>query len=185
MGPLEIAAAALIAASVLLTVRRSLWLWPTGIAGTALYLVLFAAERLYFSAALQAFFLVVQGYGWWWWSARGHGRERPITALALRRTAVIFATVVPTCAVVGLAAGALSDAAWPLPDALIAGLSVVAQVLLSRKILENWLFWISVDVLAVGVYAAQGLVATAALYAGLLAMATWGWFAWRRAWRAS
>jgi nicotinamide mononucleotide transporter len=57
---------------------------------------------------------------------------------------------------------------------------VTAQVLLSRKVLENWIFWIAVDALAVGVYASQGLHLTAALYGALLAMASWGLWEWRR-----
>jgi hypothetical protein len=62
-------------------------------------------------------------------------------------------------------------------------LSLVAQFLLSRKVLENWLFWIVVDVLAIGVYAVKDLYATTVLYAVFLAMAVAGWFAWKRTWR--
>jgi nicotinamide mononucleotide transporter len=52
--------------------------------------------------------------------------------------------------------------------------------MMARKYLENWLFWIAVDVLGIGVYQAKGLYATAALYAVFLILAVCGLIAWWR-----
>src|SRR4051812_36529715 len=123
MSPLEIAAALLSALSVLFTIRRSLWLWPTGLIGTALYLVVFAQAHLYGSAVLQVFFLVVQVYGWWWWAAkREDGSEKPISRIS--RVATV------AWAVISLLAGALvavllnrfTNAHAALADACVASL---------------------------------------------------------------
>ncbi|WGM38001.1 nicotinamide riboside transporter PnuC [Caulobacter sp. NIBR1757] len=184
MSPLEIAAAVFSALSVLFTVRRSLWLWPTGLIGTALYFVVFLQARLYGSAGLQVFFLVIQLYGWWWWARGKAGEEPPIARLPRR---AVLLTALAAVAAAGIAAWGLTaftDARAAPADMLITTLSIAAQWLLSRKILENWLFWIAVDVLAIGVYASQGLALTAGLYGLFLAMACWGLWEWRRSLRA-
>jgi nicotinamide mononucleotide transporter len=74
-----------------------------------------------------------------------------------------------------------TDAAFPWWDASVAILSVAAQILMSRRLLENWVLWIAVDLLAIGLYAAKGLQATAWLYAIFLVLAIWGLIDWRGA----
>jgi nicotinamide mononucleotide transporter len=73
-----------------------------------------------------------------------------------------------------------TDASLPFWDTLASSLSVAAQLLLMRKILENWLLWIVVDVISVGIYVAKGVYLTSALYAAYLLLAVLGWRAWRR-----
>jgi nicotinamide mononucleotide transporter len=75
---------------------------------------------------------------------------------------------------------ARAGGALPYWDAAIMVLSFVAQLLLARKLVESWIFWIAVDVLAIGVYASRGLLATAALYAIFLGLACRGLARWRR-----
>jgi nicotinamide mononucleotide transporter len=72
-----------------------------------------------------------------------------------------------------------TNAALPYWDAAITVMSLIAQWLLARKVLENWPFWIAVDVLAIGVYTAKDLYITAGLYAVFLGLATWGWIEWK------
>jgi len=59
-------------------------------------------------------------------------------------------------------------------------LSLIAQWLMARKILESWVFWIAVDALAIGLYAVKGLYPTTALYTVFLALAITGFFQWKR-----
>ena len=181
MNPVEALAAIAILASVWLTVRRSLWLWPVGIAGTLLYGWVFLNAKLYFSSGLQAFFLVVQVYGWWFWATRSGGREPPIVSMGWAKAAGVLALTGAVAGGLGWGVGFFSDAKASLFDGSLTGLSIVAQALLSRKVLENWLFWIVTDVISIGVYGSQGLYVTAALYALLLCMACWGLWTWLRA----
>ena len=69
-------------------------------------------------------------------------------------------------------------AALPFWDAAITVLSLIAQYLLTGKVVDSWVLWITVDVLAVGVYCARRLYLTAALYAVLLALAARGLMTW-------
>jgi nicotinamide mononucleotide transporter len=73
-----------------------------------------------------------------------------------------------------------TDAAVPYWDAFITVASLIAQWLMTRKRLEAWLFWMSVDVVAIGVYIHKSLLMTSGLYAVFLIMATMGYLTWRR-----
>jgi len=50
----------------------------------------------------------------------------------------------------------------------------------TRKWIENWLVWIVVDAVYVGMYVVKGLYLMAALYAAFLVLAIAGLLAWRR-----
>jgi len=177
---LEIAATALTLVSVILSVKRSLWQFPFGIAGTALGFFVFWAAGLYSSAVLQPFFIAVLIYGWWYW-LRGDDSRRP----KIRSTHPGIVVAACLIALVVAAAGALAletytNAKMALGDASILALSVVAQVLLSRKRIENWHVWIAINAISVYVYASQALWLYAALYAFFFFNAFWGWWEWRR-----
>ena len=73
-----------------------------------------------------------------------------------------------------------TDAALPYWDSTTVAISLVAQWLLTRKILENWQLWIVADVMMVGIYLAKGLTPTAGLYALYTLLAVQGLREWRR-----
>ena len=178
--PLEISATLLTLVCVVLAVKRNLWQFPTGILGTALGFFVFWQARLYSSAALQPVFVAVQIYGWWYW-LRGEEQHRP----KIRSTSP--GIVIGACLIaLGLAAAAawaldaFTNANMALADASIFALSIVAQVLLSRKRIENWPVWIVINAISVYVYATQALWLYAALYAFFFFNAFWGWWEWRK-----
>lgn len=182
MNLLEIIAVALGLANVGLLVRRSIWNYPFGMAMVALYFVIFREARLYGEAGLQVFFFVVQGWGWWLW-ARAGGLAEGITVawMGWRARLIALALALLSSLGIGWAMATYTLAALPYADAAIAGASVVAQVLLGLRRVENWLLWIAVDVLAIGVYVNRGLYLTAALYCAFLGLAIAGLITWARA----
>ncbi|MFN7158223.1 nicotinamide riboside transporter PnuC [Erythrobacter cryptus] len=182
MNLLEIIAVALGLANVGLLVRRSIWNYPFGMAMVALYFVIFREARLYGEAGLQVFFFVVQGWGWLLW-ARAGGLAESITVawMGWRARLIALALALVSSLGIGWAMATYTLAALPYADAAIAGASVVAQVLLGLRRVENWLLWIAVDVLAIGVYVNRGLYLTAALYCAFLGLAIAGLIAWARA----
>jgi nicotinamide mononucleotide transporter len=185
MSTLEIIAVALGLANIALLVRRSIWNYPFGMAMVALYLVIFAEARLYGEAALQVFFFVVQGWGWLLWArAGGLAQMVEVTWMTPRaRAAALFLVAVSSLGI-GWAMARFTDAALPYADAAIAGASVVAQVLLAMRRVENWALWIAIDVLSVGVYIHRALYLTAGLYVVFLVLAALGLREWAKAARA-
>lgn len=182
MNPLELIAVALGLANVGLLVRRSIWNYPFGMAMVSLYFVIFWQARLYGEAGLQVFFFVVQGWGWLLW-ARAGGLARMVEVEWMSGRARIAALLLAAVSSIsiGWAMARFTDAALPYADAAIAGASVVAQVLLAMRRVENWALWIAVDVLSVGVYLNRELYLTAGLYVVFLVLAAMGLFQWAKA----
>ena len=73
-----------------------------------------------------------------------------------------------------------TDAAAPYADATVAGMSVAAQILQSRRRVESWVLWIAVDGLAIGLFLSRGLIVTAGLYAIFLVLAVAGLVEWKK-----
>ena len=181
MNKLELVAALIGAISVWLSVRQNIWSWPTAIVNVVLYSIVFYEAKLYADMGLQVVYAVLSVYGWYEWLYGGAGR----TELRVTRTGVRIGAVLALIAAVGsvLLGTALhrgTDAALPYMDASLSSTSLVAQWMMTRKLLENWLVWIAVDVLYVGMFVFKGLYLTAGLYAVFLALAVQGYLGWRR-----
>ena len=180
--PIELAAAAFGLACVWLTIRQNLWCWPTGIVCAALYVYVFFEARLLSDAALQVIFIGLQVYGWYHWLYGGEGGRNtlPVTDIAPREAALWAAIIALGTAAVGRLTTEMG-AALPYWDAFTTVVSLVAQYLMARKIVQAFLLWMTVDVVAIGIYAVKDLYVTAGLYAVFLCLATLGFLGWRRA----
>ncbi|MCA9276417.1 MAG: nicotinamide mononucleotide transporter [Phycisphaerales bacterium] len=179
MSVIEIFAALMGVLSVWLTIRQHILCWPTGLVMVALYIWIFFDAKLYSDAALQVVYVVLCSYGWYHW-ARGGPRESGllVTGLAkIRFVGWIIGGLLASLAL-GYVMSTRTDASFPYLDAITTVLSLIAQFLMTRKKLESWIFWISVDVLAIGIYAAKGLHVTALLYGLFLVLAVLGLRAW-------
>ena len=174
-------AAALGFVNVALVVRRSVWNYPFGMAMVTLYFFVFWDAKLYSDALLQIFFLVINLYGWRnWLRSRALAGEVVVTTLTASGRILWLAGTLAASLAWGYAMATYTDAAAPVWDALIAGGSVAAQILLAMRRLENWVLWIAVDLIAVPLYFSRGLEPTAALYFVFLIMASMGLVAWWR-----
>lgn len=182
MSGLEIVAFVLGVINVTLVVRRSLWNYPFGLAMVTLYAKIFYDTKLYSDALLQIFFFVVQIYGWIEWR-RSENVTGEVAVTRLTPTARIAWLVLIAIGTAGWGAfmHRHTDAAYPWWDGSIAIMSVVAQMLMARRYIENWVLWIALDVSAVALYAVKGLSLTAVLYVIFLALSVWGLIDWHRA----
>lgn len=166
-------------ACVALTVRQNIWCWPTGLVMVTLYIVIFHDAKLYSDMGLQVVYVFMQIYGWWRWLHPDDGDELPVTTLSRREWAAWWAVGIAGTVALGRFMSTQTDAALPYPDAATTVLSLVAQWLMAQKRLANWVFWIVVDVIAIGVYYVKELYPTTVLYAVFLILATSGYLVWR------
>jgi nicotinamide mononucleotide transporter len=153
---LEVIAAAFGVISVYLSTRQNIWSWPTAIVNVALYTVVFYQGRLYGQMGLQPIYLALSVYGWYQWL---HGGEQHTELRVSRAGPRLLGALVALSLVLWLALAAVlrqTDAALPWLDALLTTTSLVAQWMMTRKILENWLIWIAVDVVYVPMFVSQG-----------------------------
>lgn len=166
---------------IVLATRQNIWCWPTGIINVALFIVVFYQSRLYADMGLQAIYLVLSVYGWYEWLHGGKDHTE-LKVTRIPRTALLG----------GLAAGLLfvpllgsilrqaTNADLPYMDSSLTSFSLVAQFYQTRKWIENWILWIAVDVIYVGMYIYKQLYLTAGLYAVFVILATLGYAEWRK-----
>jgi nicotinamide mononucleotide transporter len=168
------------AACVYLVVKQNVWNFPIGIANNIFFLVLFVNARLYGDSGLQIVYILLGFQGWYFWLYGGQNHKAPwITHASVRLLAALGCfVVIGTVALV--MALRLAKGSAPVLDAFTTVLSLAAQYLLNRKTIENWLLWITADVIYVWLYIARGLRLTAILYFVFLCMCLAGLAHWRR-----
>jgi nicotinamide mononucleotide transporter len=180
----EIAAVILGLISVYLVTRQNVWCYPLGIISVFVYIFIFYEVKLYADMGLQVFFIVLQMYGWYEWMYGGTGHTELHVARASHRiylNSLIF-TVAAT-ALLGFTLHQLTDASLPYMDSFLAVLSMVAQWMMARKYIENWILWTVVNIGSIGMYGVKGLYFTMLLYAVYFGLALLGYTAWKRSLR--
>lgn len=180
IGPLEITANLAATAAIVLAGRNSVHTWWTSIVGCSLFGVLFYQNKLYADVLLQVFFVVASVIGWRHWLRGAGGQTLPVSRADFRS----LAWTIPVGLVVALAYGALlyrwTDAYAPFADSAVLVFSVIAQLLLIGRRIENWAFWLLVNSIAVPLYASRGLYLTAVLYCVYWVNACIAWRHWQR-----
>jgi nicotinamide mononucleotide transporter len=179
---LEVAAFVLSVAMVLANLRVNPVGWPLAIVASLLYALLFADSKLYGEASLQLFFVAVAFWGWWQW-LRGRGddgsalRVHRLSRPQQLRAALLTLAAWPLLALL-LARATDSDVPWL--DALPTVGSITGQLLLGRKLVENWPVWVAVNLVSMGLFAVKALWLTVILYGIFTVLALIGWRAWAR-----
>lgn len=183
---IEWLAAALALAYLLLAIRQSAWCWLFAIASALLYLIVFARAGLHMQAALQVFYAGMAVYGWRNWRATADHVPIAVSRWPLRSHLLALAGVTLITVANAVLVGRQTGAGWlPFVDAAIAWGSVLATWMVTRKIIENWLYWIVLDAAMAVLAATQGLLVTALLFVLYTLLAFRGYWQWRRDERAA
>jgi len=178
---LELVAVVLALAMVRCNIREIHWGWPLAIVSSLLYFLLFWRSKLYGDASLQVFFAILAFWGWVQWlrGRRPGGSALRVARLGLRGQVLTLAVALALWPAIGLFLKTQTDTDVPWWDAFPTAVSIVGQFLLGRKYIENWLAWIAVNVVSVGLFAYKGLWLTTGLYVVFIVLSVVGWRAWR------
>ena len=181
MNTIEIIAAVFGVVSVFLSVRQNIWSWPTAIVNVGLYIFVFFGAKLYADAGLQVVYVVLNAYGWYHWLYGGKNRtELAVSRTSGRLAGLLAAIGLVASAAIGTLLATRTDAALPYVDALTTSTSLVAQWMMTRKLLENWLVWVAVDVVYIGMYINKSLYVTAVLFLIFIILSAMVYFQWKR-----
>jgi nicotinamide mononucleotide transporter len=173
---------------VVLAARENIWCWLFGIAGSALSIYLFYVYKLYAESILYFYYVLAGIYGWWAWT---HGRD------ATEETQMSITTWKPGQHLLTVIVGAglslvlafflrrYTDAQMPVIDAHTTIFSFLATYLVTRKVLSNWIYWIFIDAISIGLYASRELYLYALLMVAYTLIAGWGYMEWRKVYNSN
>ena len=170
-----------------LAAMNNIWNWPIAIVSVGIYIFIFFDSHLYADMGLQVYFMGMNIYGWYFWSRKPATEiKAPVVLITKKQTLYSIGLIAVFTPSLGYALIKLAPvlhytpASYPYVDSFCTACSLVAQVFLARKILENWLIWIFVDIIYVGVYIFKGLDLTAVMYGIYVGIALLGYIDWKK-----
>ncbi|HNR20553.1 MAG TPA: nicotinamide riboside transporter PnuC [Bacteroidia bacterium] len=209
MTTLEIIGFVFGVAGVWLTIKENPWCFPVGLVNVIVSSFLFFDQKLYADVLQQIVYVVLLSYGWYEWTM-GKGLTQKfnvknqianeqksedenfkseiispnsqITNISSSPRLLfncIFVIAASTY-ILGTLLKWYTDASVPYWDALATSMSFTAQYLVARKKIENWMLWMDVNLLYLGIYIYKELYLYAVLFAVYFVMAVVGYFKWRK-----
>lgn len=179
----EALAVVLAIAYLVLASREHIACWACALASTAIYTVLFWDVSLFMESALNVYYLAMAIYGWWQWRRPAGGATLAITSWPLRRHLQVCVGVLLLTAISGTLLAHYTTAAWPYVDSFTSWGAVITTWMVTRKVLENWLYWLLFDAVCIPVYIERGLPLTALLFAIYLVIVVFGYLNWLKQYR--
>ncbi len=165
------------------SIRQNIWLWPLGLITSALYIYVFFTARLYADMGLQVYYLLVSLYGWYNWKFHPENEEKqelPISTLNKKSVLILFGVSLLIYGIIAFILVNFTDGDIPYWDAFTTAFSITATWMLARKILEQWLVWIVVDAVSMGLYIYKGLYPTVILFFVYTTLAIVGYIKWKK-----
>ena len=187
---LELIAMLLSLAYVILAAKGSLWCWPAAFISTALYTYIFYDVLLLMDSALNAYYLFMAVYGYWQWSKQKNKQQNNSTEITIvswglnwHIKACIGLAVI--AAILGYVMANFTPADFPYLDTYTTVYAVFSTYLVTKKVLENWLYWIVIDLVSIYLYIEKGLVPTTVLFIIFVIVACYGYFKWLNLYKKS
>jgi nicotinamide mononucleotide transporter len=180
----EIIAVAAAIAYLGFAIRQQIVCWLFAAISTAIYIWLFIEAKLYMESVLNLFYLVMAGYGWHVWRS-GHqdGHDRPVVTWPLRIHLMAIVVLALLSALSGYVLSENTDAAFPYIDSLTTWFAVWGTLLVARKVLENWWYWLLIDIASILIYWSRDLELTALLFVVYVIMIPFGLISWTKSMR--
>jgi nicotinamide mononucleotide transporter len=177
-------------ACVYLAAKNNIWNWPIAIISTAIYVYIYQQAALYADMLQYVYLCITSMYGWYNWN-RGPGVEdktpvRTITSKQLMISVLLILIVTPLLGFTLITFTKklhYNPPAYPYLDSFCTACSFVAQFFLTRKVLENWLIWVFVDIIYTVIYFKKDLQITAFMFFILIIIAVFGYIDWRKAYK--
>ena len=180
MSALETIAVVLALAYVMLAMRQNRLCWVAAFVSALLYLVIFSDVKLYMEAGLQVVYAAMAIVGWIFWGRDNTTDTLPVTTRSWQFHAAALLGIAIGTGASGSLLAAYTDAARPFVDAGTTVSAIVCTWMVTRKILENWLYWIVINAVSVWLFTDRGLSLTSGLFALYIVLSVAGYLSWRR-----
>ncbi|TLP37861.1 nicotinamide mononucleotide transporter [Arcobacter arenosus] len=166
MTTYEAIAMILAIAYIVLAIKQSLWCWPAAFVSTLIYTILFYDVSLLMDSALNAYYLIMAVYGWYSWKYGGklEQQELEVTTYGLNKNIQIIIVLTIISLGFGYVMANYTSADFAYVDSFTTVFAVFSTYMLAKKIIENWIYWIVIDIISIYIYIQKGLNLTAVLF---------------------
>ena len=162
---MEILAVVLALLYLILAIRQNILCWLCAAISTLIYVFVFFEAKLYMESLLNVFYFLMAIYGWYSWSAKkGYPTGINITVWSLRIHIFTIILIILISIISGYYLTIYSDASYPYLDSMTTFFSIWATYLVALKVLENWWYWLIIDLFSMVIYWSRELEATAILF---------------------
>jgi nicotinamide mononucleotide transporter len=180
---IELLGAILGVAFIFFSIRQNILTWPTGLATSILYIIVFFESKFYADMGLQVYYVGISIYGWYYW-IKGSKPENS-TIVPVRRASKnlwlkLIAIALFLYFTILIILLNFTDSDVPFMDSLTTALSIIATWMLAKKYIEQWLIWIFVDIISAGLYIYKELWPTVILFTVYTVMAYLGYVEWKK-----
>jgi nicotinamide mononucleotide transporter len=168
---------------IIFSIRKSILLWPIGLISSAAYIAVFAKSTLYADMLLQVYYLLVSVYGWYFWlngKTNSNKVKIEISSIKIFHWIFVVLSIIFLTFCLYLPFKLYTNASNPLWDGFVTAGSVVATFMLARKLIEQWLIWIVVDMASSALFYYKKLYLTAILFIIYTLLAIIGYFKWKK-----
>ena len=166
---------------VYLSIKEKILAWPLFILCYATYVYISLRGNYYAFGGMNVIFALVAAYGWFGWSksSKKRGGEIHISHLAPALRWIVAAFICVGTLGLGYLLELTGEARFPYYDAFAATCSLSAQWMLSRKYIENWIFWILADIVYLSFFIKDGIWPSVVLFTVFIFLAIKGWIEWK------
>ncbi len=181
MSSWEILAVIFGIAYVLLAAKESLWTWLFAFLSTIIYTLLFWEGALVSSSLLNFYYMLMAVYGFILWRGAGEkGEELEITQWSMQKNVFTIVSGIVIAILLAYLSDTYTEAKFAYLDTFVLVFSVIATWMLAHKVLENWLYWMVIDSMAIILYWKSGYLATIVLFTLYIILAVYAYMSWRK-----
>ncbi len=162
--------------------RAHIALWVVGIIMPALDVYLYYSHGLYGDAGMAVYYTLAAFYGLFIWKFKKTRKlklDLPIIRMPRRQYLPVLLFFLVAWGAIYYILVTWTDSTVPLLDSLTNALSFVGLWALARKYLEQWFFWMVVDVICATLYIYKGIPFKAGLYGLYVVIAVFGYRKWK------
>ena len=161
---------------VVLAAKENIWCWTAAAVSVILYIFICYTAQLFPETVLQVFYLIMAFYGYYNWN-KNNGSLQIKQWAASKHLLLILLGAIFTF-LMGFYFATYTTSKMPIVDSFTTIFSIIATYMVAKKILENWLYWIVIDVVSVYLYFSRDLHLTSLLFIAYTIIAIAGYFAW-------
>ncbi|GGI84505.1 nicotinamide riboside transporter PnuC [Shewanella gelidii] len=177
----ESVAVILALAYLVLAMRQNIWCWAAAFFSTAIYTLLFWKVSLLMESVLNVYYMAMAVYGYRLWKGGGQQNSAlQVESWGMKTHLILICVTTLVAFILGWLMATYTEASFPYLDAATSCFAVMTTYLVAKKVLENWLYWVVIDLVSIYLYMSKGLMLTSVLFVFYVGLAVWGYFMWRQ-----